>query len=359
MSAMTVEQLALWDDEEVGLEPLRVKGNPIELMPLDFYRKIIVSFSGGKDSLASVLKLLDLGVPKSKIELWHEDVDGGRDDERFMDWPCTRSYCRAVAEHLGITIRFQYREGGILREMMREDAKTGDVYYEEPDGSIYCLPTKGGKESTRLKWPAMSADLRVRWCSAYAKTDVFRKTLNNHPDFQGSNNDPYRVLVVTGERREESSNRAKYHEAELHACNSKTRIVHAWRGVIDESEQEVWERIRKYKIMPAPPYFIGYSRLSCMTCIFLGPDHWRILKEIAPDRFERIAQKEEELNHTIDQKRDVRAKACAGTLRRMPDDPRLSRWIEMALSENFSVDDVVMEEWEFPAGAFGSGGGPT
>ena len=35
------------------------------------YDKYIVSFSGGKDSTAVFLYLLDCGVHKNKIELWH------------------------------------------------------------------------------------------------------------------------------------------------------------------------------------------------------------------------------------------------------------------------------------------------
>lgn len=38
------------------------------------YDAILVAFSGGKDSLACLLHLLDLGVDRSKIELWHHDV---------------------------------------------------------------------------------------------------------------------------------------------------------------------------------------------------------------------------------------------------------------------------------------------
>lgn len=40
------------------------------------FTKIIVACSGGKDSLASLLHLLDIGIPKERIELWHHDVDG-------------------------------------------------------------------------------------------------------------------------------------------------------------------------------------------------------------------------------------------------------------------------------------------
>ncbi len=64
---------------------------------LDTYATIIVAFSGGKDSVACVLHLLELGVPRERIELWHHDVDG-REGSTLMDWPVTRAYCRAFAD---------------------------------------------------------------------------------------------------------------------------------------------------------------------------------------------------------------------------------------------------------------------
>lgn len=40
-----------------------------ELLPLEEYDLIVVLLSGGKDSIACFYKLLELGVPKEKIEL--------------------------------------------------------------------------------------------------------------------------------------------------------------------------------------------------------------------------------------------------------------------------------------------------
>lgn len=40
------------------------------------YDKYIVAFSGGKDCTACFLHLLDIGIPKERIELWHHEVDG-------------------------------------------------------------------------------------------------------------------------------------------------------------------------------------------------------------------------------------------------------------------------------------------
>lgn len=89
-----------------------------QLLPLEDYDMIIVLFSGGKDSLACVLRLLEMGVPKEKIELWHHDIDGG-EPNLHMDWLPTQNYCRAVAEYLGIRLRVSWRIGGFWSEVYR------------------------------------------------------------------------------------------------------------------------------------------------------------------------------------------------------------------------------------------------
>lgn len=82
-----------------------------ELLPLEEYDLIIILFSGGKDSMACYFKLLELGVPKEKIELWHHDIDGGHPTRR-MDWRCTQNYVRSFAEAEGVPLRISYRING-------------------------------------------------------------------------------------------------------------------------------------------------------------------------------------------------------------------------------------------------------
>ena len=66
------------------------------------YDTIVVAFSGGKDSIASLIALIEAGVPPERIELYHHDVDGGAD--AFMDWPSTTAYCHAVASAFGVPL---------------------------------------------------------------------------------------------------------------------------------------------------------------------------------------------------------------------------------------------------------------
>ncbi|MEX2462045.1 MAG: phosphoadenosine phosphosulfate reductase family protein [Paenibacillaceae bacterium] len=355
---MAVTQMTC-EDFEVEIEKKLLDKEPVLLHPFYWYDKIIISESGGKDSMACLFYLLDIGIPPSKIELWHQSVDGGGDQYTdFLDWPVTESYIEAVGQHFGIKTCFQWRANGIYGEMMRKDSITGDVYYMD-DGLTYHLPTKSGKLSTRLKWPAMSPNLSVRWCSAYAKIDVFRRVLNNHPDFKPTKEAKKFVLVITGERREESANRALYLETEAHACYTKNRIVHAWRPVIRWSERDIWDLFEKRKFLPHPAYLLGWNRTSCFGCIFSTADLWAMMREIAPDRFNELLRVERELNHTIDPKFTLDQKANMGSLDRLPKDARLSQWVQLALNRNFNKDDLIMKKWELPAGAMrGSAGGP-
>ena len=105
------------------------------LLPLEAYDKIIVLFSGGKDSLACALDLLDRGVPQERIELWHHDIDGGH-PTRKMDWPVTQNYVRAIAEYLGITLRVSWRVNGFWGEVYRIGASWPIRYIEPSTGEV-------------------------------------------------------------------------------------------------------------------------------------------------------------------------------------------------------------------------------
>jgi 3'-phosphoadenosine 5'-phosphosulfate sulfotransferase (PAPS reductase)/FAD synthetase len=325
-----------------------------EILPLDAYDRVIVAFSGGKDSIACISAVLAAGVPKEKMRLWHQHVDGDPGtDEPFMDWPCTGGYCRAVGAALGIPVRFQWKQGGFKREMLRENALTAPTSFELEDGGIDVGGGVRGKRSTRRKFPQVSADLKVRWCSAYLKIDVAALALNNDPDYQFGN-----FLFVSGERRQESAARAKYAASEPHRTNKAIRRVDHWRPVIDWSEEEVWAAMRALRVVPHPGYRLGWSRLSCLACIFGNESQWASIRLIDPDRFNRIAELEREFGLTIRRGKSVVEMADAGTPYAAASDSAL---VAAALSRHYTLPVRVENEsdWTLPAGAYGHSGGPT
>jgi 3'-phosphoadenosine 5'-phosphosulfate sulfotransferase (PAPS reductase)/FAD synthetase len=322
------------------------------LLPLDQYDKILVSYSGGKDSLACLLHLLDLGVPREKIELHHQDVDGH--GEPLMDWPCTPAYVRATGEALGIPVVFSWREGGFVREMLRDNSPTAPVSYER-EGQWVSLPTVRATPGTRLKFPQVSADLNVRWCSAYLKIDPFARVLTNDPAYQDK-----KILVATGERGEESPARARYEEAESHRTDSKRRLVHAWRPIRDWKEEQVWEVIERHRVRPHPAYQLGFGRVSCLPCIFSSDDQWASVNRLDPERFRRITDLERQFGTTIKKGQSVEEMARRGRefVSDKPEDLR-----RLAMSPNAFTSAMFFlpegEQWKIPTGAYKRCGGPS
>lgn len=247
---------------------------------------------------------------------------------------------------MGMKLDFQWRQYGFFGELHRENNRTNGVSYT-CNGQTFHLPTTGGKETTRLKWPAKTASLNTRWCSAYLKIDVAARALSNHPDLKDK-----RILFITGERRQESAARSKYKESELHRCNTKSRLVHHWRPVIDWDERNVWDIMERNRITPHPAYYLGFPRLSCRSCIFYSKDHWATLEKISPEVTRMIADKEHEFGFTLDNKFTLNELIKQGkSLLRTENLP----FIQQA-TEPFH-QEILAKDWKLPAGAFGSGGG--
>jgi hypothetical protein len=136
----------------------------------------------------------------------------------------------------------------------------------------------------------MAADLQSRWCSSYVKIDVAKKVFTTDPRFTHA-----KVLFLTGERRQESTNRSRYGSTvEYMDATQKGRVVHQWRAILNWFEQDVWEIMEKYNVRPHPAYHLGWSRVSCMPCIFGDWNQWASVKDIAPELLSKMARMEKE-----------------------------------------------------------------
>lgn len=319
---------------------------------LEDYDTIVLMFSGGKDSVACFLHLLDMGVPKEKIELWHHDIDG---KDQFMDWPSTPSYCKAFANAFGVPLYSSGKVGGFRREMLRQNAPTAPVWFETPEGEVRQVGGTSNKLGTRRKFPQVTANLSQRWCSAYLKVDVSSAAINNQDRFLGR-----KTLVVTGERAEESAARAKYSVFEPHRCDNRNgtrraRHVDHWRPVHGWTETQVWAILERYRVNPAPSYRLGWGRLSCMTCIFGSADQWASARKIAPLQFMTIADYERQFGTTIHRTKTVIMLADAGKPYDMD-----AATVREAISHEFTAPIILKEgEWKLPKGAFGESCGPV
>ena len=301
-----------------------------ELLPLEMYDLVIVLISGGKDSIACYYKLLELGVPKSKIEFWHHDIDGGH-PSRTMDWRCTANYIRSFAEAEQIPLRVSWRKNGFFGELYRIGASELIEYVDPETGEIYqCPPSKKYMECQklkvaaisemenklaefgyRMKFPMKSGDLSRRWCSAYLKimvADTVLRNMNSVAANLTKTRMDIKLLIVSGERRGESVGRSKYNEIEIHRTNAVSkhhRTVHQWRPVIDYSEKDIWEVLKRHKVNPHPCYRAGWNRCSCAMCIFSTPQLFAGIRELYPKEYALLCQDEKVLGFTLDNHCDL------------------------------------------------------
>jgi 3'-phosphoadenosine 5'-phosphosulfate sulfotransferase (PAPS reductase)/FAD synthetase len=323
---------------------------PADVLAYDTY---VVAFSGGKDSVALVLHLLEQGVPASKIELWHHLVDG-REGSELVDWPCTTAYCQAFADALGLRIYYSWKQGGFEGEMLRENARTRPIHFELPDGTVATTGGTGGSASTRRLFPQVGASMSTRWCTTYTKIHVGSTALRNQTRFHHS-----RTLLLSGERAEEIANRAAYaafepDEADARDSVKLARHIDRWRAVHQWLEADVWAIMERWAINPHPAYRLGWSRCSCAACIFNGADEFATLRLILPAKFAALLAHEASFERTMKRKESLSELADRGT-------PFVMHAADIAAATSDTWQEPIIlttGTWRLPAGAFAGGKGP-
>lgn len=295
----------------------------------------------------------------------HHDIDGVMGGAtQFMDWEITPHYVIAKAQAFNDDLYFSWRQGGYLKEMLREKDYTAPVFWQNPDSTIgktkHITERNYSEEhlakflNTRRKFPQISADLRVRWCSAYLKIDVASAVIRNSPRFLGK-----RTLTISGERAEESAGRAKYRTFETDRTDSQKRHVDRWRPVHKWSTRDIWKIIEAYKVNPHPAYFLGWGRISCKTCIFGSHRQWSTVAKISPKQFIVIADFEDEFGFTIHRKLSVRERVQRAT----PYDlTGKEKYIKLCLSNEYT-EPIFVDDWKIIdpliSGKYGEMCGPT
>jgi 3'-phosphoadenosine 5'-phosphosulfate sulfotransferase (PAPS reductase)/FAD synthetase len=343
----------------------------IGLIQEKFYDLYIVAFSGGAGSLACLLHLIESKIPLDRVELWHHRVDGIENDLLF-DWECTSDYAGKVATAFGIPVYFSWREGGLEREMLRENAPTAPIWFESPEG-LHKTGGKSNRVATRLQFPQISNSLSARWCTSYSKLDVMKSAIANQERLKNKN-----TLIITGEYRQNST-KSKYKELDFHTTTTKSRTIHHWRPVINWSNSRIWEIIKRWSVNPHVSYKLGWNKCSCMLCIFSSDDQWASAYNVYPARVLKISDYEKRFGRTIAyktkiskaidyQRFPIRGKVCrVGSIikkRIIIQDPVLER-VARGNSFPMAFEDIIQarskkwhqpiflnsDQWEMPLGA--------
>lgn len=234
--------------------------------------------------------------------------------------------------------------------MMRRDTPTAPIRYELTDGTLGCSGGTCGKPGTRLRFPQAAADLRTRWCSSYLKIDVCSAAIVHQPRFQD-----IRTLGLSGERGEESPQRAKYAIWEPDRADLRNgripRHVDRHRPIRDWKESEVWAIIERYCVRAHPCYYMGWGRCSCKFCILGNRNQFASAARISPALTREIISLEGQFGCTIKRSCDLGDFIASGTPY-----PHITDEL-MALATNYDYDRPIIlpedEPWLLPAGAYG------
>lgn len=242
---------------------------------------VIVSISGGKDSTILMFhaEKMKKEMPNATFHYVHAVID--------IDWHETKGIVEKQCEFFGVTpifvqaIHADGSDKGFISQLLadRVNRKTGEI-------GEYMFPDK----------------TNARWCTSGLKVgpiDKFTRTLDGN------------VLVMIGERGEESNDRAKLEawrpNKELTLANGKRTVV-KYSPILEMLETEVWETINATEVPVHPCYSWGVSRASCAICIFSSNKEIAIAAEHAPDIVAKYLDAEKQIAHTFKFKKATKTK---------------------------------------------------
>lgn len=238
----------------------------------------VVNHSGGKDSQAMMIKLLDL-VPASQILVVHASLGE-------MEWPGALELARDQAEAAGVPFLVARAAKSFLDMVDQRFASRPDV----------------------PSWPSASH----RQCTSDLKRDPIAREVRRYMKARGLS----LVVNCTGIRAQESASRAKAHVFQVSKRNTTAgRTWYEWAAIHGMTTLEVFATIATAGQVPHWAYALGNDRLSCVFCIMGSFGDIARGAEARPELFDRYVEIEERTGYTMHMSRlslvEIVAKAKA------------------------------------------------
>ncbi|PWU21879.1 MAG: hypothetical protein C5B49_01890 [Bdellovibrio sp.] len=215
---------------------------------------IFVNHSGGKDSQAMLAYLVAAGLTE-KLVVVHSDLGE-------MEWEPMHAFI--TANSFGRPVHVVQPKLSFF-DLCRK-------YKRLPSGQArFC--------TDQLKTQPIGA-----WIKEYCKAHNITRAIN-----------------AIGIRAEESPARAKKEPWKLSKLSLKRQnlTIHEWFPIFNKTLTDVWELIRSAGQTPHPVYAQGFSRLSCVFCVFGRIAEHQKAAQLKPELFQRMVALEKELGKSI------------------------------------------------------------
>lgn len=249
---------------------------------LDGFGAYLVSYSGGKDSTATLLWALE-HLPRERLRVVFVDTT--------VEWPETYEYLDYIERELDVAID-RIRAGD--RAMPpRVDGK--------PREDAMCYETSlFGMIRKRGRWPGP----KYRFCTTYLKLWPLRLYAAEYEN----------PLQIDGCRAAESKRRASYPWLDRNGHGNVSSpflppsppVCHA---ILDWSERQVWDYLRARHILPNPIYNHA-TRCGCWCCIMGRPAGVLNFCRLHPDIAQEAADLEQEIGHNWTERRSIGNLLC-------------------------------------------------
>lgn len=282
------------------------------------YSDVLVSVSGGKDSQTILGVMFEMARAQSyggNLRAIHADTGA--------EWRESLLHCQMLCDHYGIDLDVALPHRALPAHierrcaMMAVQEPRGKPGWPSPDqryctsdckrGAIEKMVRTGIPAAGKPGWPSASC----RYCTSHCKTGAIDKVVRTqHPAASSTGRS---VLSVTGERRQESSHRAKLaaveHNKRLSAGN---RTVTQFRPILDYLLTDVWAYISGTGLPRHVAYDRGNERLSCAICMLAKDGDICRGAEARPDLAEHYLRIEAQYGFTMKNGKSLAAILAAG-----------------------------------------------
>ncbi len=216
--------------------------------------RLIVSLSGGKDSVACCLFLEEQGLEYERVFM-----DTGWEDQS------TYGYLDTLEAKLGKITRLK---ADVDISSLNEEAQQFILEEEKKLGFVSPFIRLIIKHNS---FP----NQHRKYCTRSLKLTPFKDYINDIEDD---------ITVITGLRREESKSRSTIEEFEwvdFYNCWQ-------WRPLYRWTEADVIQIHQRHDFMPNPLYLEGFSRVGCFPCIYARKKEISLLTQERIDLISRI-----------------------------------------------------------------------
>jgi 3'-phosphoadenosine 5'-phosphosulfate sulfotransferase (PAPS reductase)/FAD synthetase len=237
----------------------------------------VVSFSGGKDSTALVLRALEWA------ETWGDSPEIVFADTGH-EHPLTMEYVDRVESHVGLPIRRIRADFTADFERKRAYIAThwpaDGVPPERVAQALETLHPTGIPFLDLCMWKGRFPSTKARFCSQELKAlPILEQVLM--PLLRSG----HRVISWQGVRADESAARAALFEA---AREDHPRLI-TYRPLLGWTAEDVFATHRRHGLTPNPLYKLGMGRVGCMPCIHARKAEIREIAQRFPSEIARVA----------------------------------------------------------------------